>query len=220
MANFVLNGQNDATGTSTSPAVTLSVTSGELLVFLCVTRNGAGTHDSVTDSQTQTWTQIGTPVSATGYASIWYCQNMYTGSLTVTGTLSGSDVWYVNLSKWANPHATPYVSTDTATNTATTNHVHGNTGLNATVGQLLIGVAIQASTVSDEAYTSSLFTPLQFTNSTNIRQWWGYRIATGTESLVQGAWTQTSGSSAGRIALFDHTTNDVINAKLVKTWVA
>lgn len=196
--------QNDASANSASAAVSLSVTAGNLLVLCWATRNGTGTLDSCADDQLQTWTQIGTPVNASGYAALWYCVNTYTGTLTVTGTLSSADVWYVNLSQWSGQHASPYVSTDTATNTATTTHVHGSTGISATTGQLLVGVAVQASTVSDEVYTgTNVFTALQLTNSTNLRQWWGYRIATGSESLVTGAWTQTSGTSAARMALFD-----------------
>lgn len=198
--------QNDASAVSAAPTVTLSVTSGNLLVLLGVGRNGTGTHNSVTDGQGQTWTQVGTPVNASGYASMWHCQNTFTGSLTVTLNLSASDTCYLNLSEWSGQHATtPYTgSTDTKTNTATTTHAHGATGISATSGQLLIGVAIQASTVSDESYTgTNVFTALQMTNSTNLRQWWGYRIAAGSETSVTGDWTQTSGTSAARMALFD-----------------
>jgi hypothetical protein len=139
---IALVSQNDATGASTSPAVTLSVTSGNLLVFCWVTRNGTGTHNSLADSQTQTWTQAGTPVAVDGYASVWYCQNTFTGSLTVTGTLSGSDTWYVNLSEWSGQHASsPYVSTDSHPFSTSTTHVFGDTGISVTTGQLLIGCA-------------------------------------------------------------------------------
>jgi hypothetical protein len=202
---IALVSQNDATGASTSPAVTLSVTSGNLLVFCWVTRNGTGTHNSLADSQTQTWTQAGTPVAVDGYASVWYCQNTFTGSLTVTGTLSGSDTWYVNLSEWSGQHASsPYVSTDSHPFSTSTTHVFGDTGISVTTGQLLIGCATQGASITDEVFDGSFpFTALQFTNSTNVRQWWGYRIAAGTESNVQGNWTQTSSSAAGRMAKFD-----------------
>ena len=197
--------ENDATGASAAPAVTLSVTAGNLLVLCLVTRNGTGTHNSVADSQTQTWTQAGTPVNSTGDCSLWYCQNTFTGSLTVTGTLSASDTWYVNLSQWSGAHATvPFVSTDSHTTAVSASQLHADTGLSAVAGQLFVGVAVQSSTISDEAYSGGTpFTALQFTNSTNARQWWGYRIAAGTESNVQGTWTQTSGGAAGRLALFD-----------------
>ena len=101
--------ENDAGGVSASPSVALSVTAGNLLVFLAVSRNGTGAHNSLADDQTQTWTQVGTPVNSVGYASLWYCSNTYTGTLTVTMTLSASDTWYVNLSQWSGQAASPYV---------------------------------------------------------------------------------------------------------------
>jgi hypothetical protein len=203
---ITLVSQNDATGVSAAPAVVLSTTSGNLLVLCFVTRNGSGTHDTVTDDQAQTWTQIGTPVPCNGgggYVSLWYCVNTYTGSLTVTCGLSASDTWYVNLSQWAGQHASPYSTTDTSSATSSTTHVMGGTGLSVVSGDLLIGAAVQGGSITDEAFTGGTpFTALQFTGGANVRQWWGYRIAAGTESNVQGNWTQSASSVGARMAKF------------------
>lgn len=204
---YTLIGQNDAISTGTlNGAVTYTVTAGSLLVLCAVTRNGTVLVTSVTDSQSQTWTSAHTGQTSGGYCYIYYCQNSYTGSLTVTANGTGTtDTHYDNISEWTGQNTgTVLAGHDGGLTTPTaTQHYHCPTGVNATSGQLMVGVAIQASTISDEAYNSSLFTPLQFTNSTNLRQWWGYRIATGTESGERGAWTQTSGLSAGILALFD-----------------
>lgn len=190
-------------GGVTTGTVTLSVTSGNLLVLCLVHRSDAAV-TSVTDSQSQTWTRVRAEQSNAFSirCGMWYCVSTYTGSLTVTDTAAANEHIMLNLSQWSGQHATPVASSAGGNNASGTSHPHG-AGVNATTGQLMITVSGQTAEVTDETVATG-FTKLSDTTSGNHWQWWQYRIATGTETGATATYTcTTSCATANIIGLFD-----------------
>lgn len=194
-----LSEEADSATSGTTGAVTLTPVGGELIVVCWVIRNGAA-FTSVTDSQAQTWTEVSTPVLNGARAGIHYLENAAAGSTVITVT-SVSDTILVNGSRWAGAAtSSALVASDSTTNNSVTTHPHGATGVSVAAGQLIITCAGQGSTVTDETVATD-YTALGLTAGNN-RQWWQYRIASGSLSNEVGAYTAGSHNSAGMIGVF------------------
>lgn len=121
---FIQSGTTEASPGS-SAAVTFTVTAGDLLL-VAVSANtavGAGTH-GVTDSQGNTYTQVGTTVweaNASASLSLWRAFANASGSNTMTGTWSIGGNGVVQAAEYSNVNPT------TPVDTVVTNHTHATT---------------------------------------------------------------------------------------------
>lgn len=196
---FASEVDNQTVGSS-SAALAKTVTSGNHLVLAIAIRDGAAIN-SVTDSQGQTWTLAVTATDGSRRVAQYHCANAFTGSLTVTVGLAASDttfLWLVEATKGA---AVSVPGTDSTSTASGTSHPHGATGVDAISGDLLMTVAAQSSSLTDETPAAG-YTAGSFTGG-NGRQYWQRRVAAGTLTDDQGTYTNTtSHASVGCIAVY------------------
>jgi len=199
---ITLSGQADSvTASTTTGQVTVTPSAGELLVIAWVLRGG-NTLTSVTDNRSQTYTAVTTPVLNNARAGIHYVANCLGGSTTITVTAGSTETVIINASHWAGAATSSVVNQfDTAQNNAVTSHPHGATGVNASSGDLIITVAGQGSTITDEVVATN-YTALTMATGGNNRHWWQYRLANSTLTGETAAYTATAHNSACMIASF------------------
>jgi hypothetical protein len=199
---ITLSGQADSvTASTTTGTVTVTPSAGELLVVAWVLRGG-NTLTSITDDRGQTYTAVTTPVLNSARAGIHYVANCLGGATVITVTAGATETVIINGSHWAGAATSSVVNQfDTASNAATTTHPHGATGVNASSGDLIITVAGQSSTITDEVAAAN-YTALTMATGGNNRHWWQYRLAGATLTGETAAYTASSHGSACMIASF------------------
>jgi hypothetical protein len=200
---ITLSGQADSvTAATTTGQVTVTPNAGELLVIAWVLRGG-NTLTSITDNRSQTYTSVTTPPLNGARAGIHYVANCLGGSTTITVTAGATETICVNASHWAGAATSSVLNQfDTKNdNNAVTTHPHGNTGVNASSGDLIITVAGQTSTITDEVVATN-YTALTMATGGNNRHWWQYRLANATLTGETAAYTASSHGSACMIASF------------------
>jgi hypothetical protein len=200
---ITLSGQADSvTAGSTTGVVTINPTAGELIVVAWVLRGG-NSLTSVTDDRGQTYQAVTTPVLNGARAGMHYVRNCLGGSTAITVTAGATETVIVNGSHWAgaDTSASVLLAFDTATNNAVTTHPHGATGVNASAGDLILTVAGQSSTITDEVVATN-YTALTMATGGNNRHWWQYRLANATLTGETAPYTASSHGSACMIAAF------------------
>jgi hypothetical protein len=200
---ITLSGQADSvTAATTTGQVTVTPSAGELLVIAWVLRGG-NTLTSVTDDRGQTYTSVTTPPLNGARAGIHYVANCLGGATVITVTAGATETICINASHWAGAATSSVVNQfDTKNdNNAVTTHPHGNTGVNASSGDLIITVAGQTSTITDEVVATN-YTALTMATGGNNRHWWQYRLAGSTLTGETAAYTASSHGSACMIASF------------------
>jgi hypothetical protein len=214
---ITLSGQADSvTASTTTGTVTITPSAGELIV-VCIVLRGGNALSSVTDDRSQTYTAVTTPVLNGARAVIYYLANCAAGSTTITVTAASTETICINASHWAGAATSSVVNQFDSKNdnNAVTTHPHGNTGVNAANGDLIVTVAGQTATITDETVATN-YTALTMATGGNNRHWWQYRLAGSTLTGETAPYTASSHGSACMIASFNQAAaGGVINTEVV-----
>jgi hypothetical protein len=187
---------NGSTGASSyTPAYNSNVTAGNLLVAL-IYPSGTNSVTSVTDSLSQTWTQIsGASGTTTDAAYIYYQKNTAGGACTLTITLGAASNCNPIIYEFSGlDTSAPLDQSNTATGTSTS--TTSGTVTTTVANELLIGGAHVGGTINAG---ESGWTAIAPTTRGNLAE---YIIVSSIQTNVAATGTQGSATYRGNIATF------------------
>lgn len=193
---------SNGTTTQVSHTVSLSLSAGDLVVVLIAIRDDTAI-SSVTGSVNATYTAAGTVqynAAHGGRAAIYYFENSAAGSETVTVTTAATSRKGINVSRWTGAATSSALDQNNGNNNASgTAH---NAGAITTTGAGLV-ITSYISSGDEGTVTQTGFTALTVDSSSLLRDYFGYRIVTGSTAEDGDFTCVNSVVSAGKIASFN-----------------
>lgn len=186
----------------TTGNVTLTVSSGNLLIAYIACQSGTATF-TVSDNKGNTWNEAITKADGTvaRSASLWYANNVSAGSTQVTVGASGSATYSAIIQEvsgqdTAGGAIAPLDASSSHSDTsATTNHVSSasSTVIDTTDAALVACSGIVTGSVGVTVSPGTGYTQIV---SANVRILWQYKVFTGATNDEQGAWMDDSSRTA------------------------
>lgn len=188
-----------ATGSGTSPSQSFlsNVTAGNLIIVCFHWDTTARSMSSVTDSLGNTYTAVRAETSLVGLgdSQMFYAKNIAGGACTVTGTLSGTSVWYCSVHEYSGVDTTAPLDVETAATGSGGSPSSGATGATAAANSLGFGFCFASGTASAGAgFTARVTTNGDMTEDKDTG---------GAGSTFTATFTQTgTGNFAAHAAVF------------------
>ncbi len=192
--NLDFNGSTSSS--SYTPAYTSAVTSGNLLIAL-IYPSGTTSVSSVTDSLSQTWTQIaGASGTTTSSAYIYYQKNTAGGACTVTVTLGAAANCNIIIYEFSGcDTAAPLDQSNTTVTTSSTATTSGNVTTTVADELLIGGAHCGLNATAGEAG----WTAIAPTTRGNLAE---YIIVSSTQTVAATGTQTAAANSRGNIATF------------------
>lgn len=188
----------DATYGSDATTAALTTTTGSTFVVVACKYGAAGA-TSVTDSKSNSYTQIGTDYTNGATINVWKCENGTGGaSHTATATAASSDWWWVAFIEISGAAAASQDQLVDFTNDTSSPFTSGTTGTTAQANELILAALYSDNYSGADSWTwgnsfTELATGIEFGRYGNMAV--GYRIVSSTGTYQSSVTTTGSPSN-------------------------